>query len=66
MEAEMRRMLLAVVAVALLGPVMGAQTQGQVTTDIYFIDTEGGQSTLVHLPGERNTGRQGDPAARRG
>ena len=46
----MRRMLLAVVAVALLGPVMGAQTQGQVTTDIYFIDTEGGQSTLVISP----------------
>jgi competence protein ComEC len=46
----MRRMLLAVVAAALLGPVMGAQTQGQATTDIYFIDTEGGQATLVISP----------------
>lgn len=46
----MRRMWLAVVAVVLLGPVAGAQSQGQNTTDIYFIDTEGGQATLVISP----------------
>jgi competence protein ComEC len=47
----MRRMLLAVVGLALLGAVIGAQTQGQsTTTDIYFIDTEGGQATLIISP----------------
>jgi beta-lactamase superfamily II metal-dependent hydrolase len=50
MEAQMRRMLLVVVAVALLGVVGLAQTQGQATTDIYFIDTEGGQATLIISP----------------
>src|SRR5262245_62109083 len=58
MEAQMRRILLAIVAVAVLGVVAGAQTQGpstslgagQATTDIYFIDTEGGQATLIISP----------------
>ena len=45
----MRRMWLSVVALALLAvPVV--QTQGPITTDIYFIDTEGGQSVLVVSP----------------
>ena len=44
----MRRIVLAVVAVALLGAV--AHTQSQNTTDIYFIDTEGGQATLIISP----------------
>ena len=46
----MRRILFAVVAVALLGSMSGVQTQGQTTTDIYFIDTEGGQATLIISP----------------
>lgn len=45
----MRKIVLAVVAAALLATA-GARTQGQYTTDIYFIDTEGGQSTLVVSP----------------
>ena len=45
----MRRMLLAVMAAALLAT-PAAQTQGQNTTDIYFIDTEGGQATLIVSP----------------
>lgn len=45
----MRRMWLAVVAATLL-TATAAQTQGPNTTDIYFIDTEGGQSTLVISP----------------
>ena len=45
----MRRMLLAVTAAALLAAPV-ARTQGQSTTDIYFIDTEGGQATLVISP----------------
>ncbi|MGH9256534.1 MAG: ComEC/Rec2 family competence protein [Vicinamibacterales bacterium] len=45
----MRRMWLPVVALALLAPA-AAQTQGQNTTDIYFIDTEGGQATLIISP----------------
>ena len=45
----MRRMLLPVLAIALLAPVI-VTTQGQNTTDIYFIDTEGGQATLIISP----------------
>ena len=48
----MRRMLLPVLALAFLAPAV-ATTQGQNTTDIYFIDTEGGQSTLYVGPGGR-------------
>ena len=46
----MRRTWVAVVALALLGALTRVQTQGQNTTDIYFIDTEGGQSTLIISP----------------
>jgi len=46
----MRRIWLAVVALALLGALTRVQTQGQNTTDIYFIDTEGGQATLIISP----------------
>lgn len=46
----MRRILLAVVAAALLSAIAGAQTDSQTTTDIYFIDTEGGQATLIISP----------------
>lgn len=45
----MRRMLLPVIALALLASA-AARTQGQNTTDIYFIDTEGGQATLIISP----------------
>ena len=45
----MRRMWLPVVALALLASAV-AQTQGQSTTSIYFIDTEGGQATLIISP----------------
>lgn len=45
----MRRMLLAVMAAALLAT-SAVRTQGQNTTDIYFIDTEGGQATLIISP----------------
>ena len=45
----MRRILVPVVALTLLSPV-AIQTQGQSTTDIYFIDTEGGQATLIISP----------------
>src|SRR5687768_6314352 len=45
----MRRMWLAVAALALLASA-AAQTQGQSTTSIYFIDTEGGQATLIISP----------------
>jgi competence protein ComEC len=45
----MCRMLLAIVAAMLL-PIPAALTQGQNTTDIYFIDTEGGQATLIISP----------------
>ena len=45
----MRRMWLPVVAMALLASA-AARTQGQNTTDIYFIDTEGGQATLIISP----------------
>jgi competence protein ComEC len=44
----MRRMWLPV-ALALLASAV-AQTQGQSTTSIYFIDTEGGQATLIISP----------------
>jgi beta-lactamase superfamily II metal-dependent hydrolase len=44
----MRRILSVVVAVALLGVMAGAQTDTQ--TLIYFIDTEGGMSTLIVSP----------------
>jgi competence protein ComEC len=46
----MRRLLFAAMAVVLLGAAVRAQTQGQNTTDIYFIDTEGGQATLIISP----------------
>ncbi|HEY5616532.1 MAG TPA: MBL fold metallo-hydrolase [Vicinamibacterales bacterium] len=45
----MRKMWLPVIALALLASA-AAQTQGQNTTDIYFIDTEGGQATLIISP----------------
>lgn len=45
----MRRMWFPVVALALLASAV-AQTQGQSTTSIYFIDTEGGQATLIISP----------------
>jgi competence protein ComEC len=45
----MRRMWLPVAALALLASAV-AQTQGQSTTSIYFIDTEGGQATLIISP----------------
>jgi len=45
----MRRMWLAVMAAAVLAAPV-ARTQGQNTTDIYFIDTEGGQATLIISP----------------
>ena len=45
----MRRMWLAVAALALLASA-AARTQGQNTTNIYFIDTEGGQATLIISP----------------
>ena len=45
----MRRMWLAVAALALLASA-AAHTQGQNTTNIYFIDTEGGQATLIISP----------------
>ena len=48
----MRKALLSLVAVALLAPSVVAQAQGQNTMDIYFIDTEGGQATLVVSPSE--------------
>ena len=48
----MRRVLLSVAAVALLAPLTVVQTQEQNTMDIYFIDTEGGQATLVVSPTE--------------
>lgn len=38
------------VALALLAAMAAAQTDSQATTDIYFIDTEGGQATLVVSP----------------
>lgn len=46
----MRRVSLVVLAMALLGVTTGAQTNSQATADIYFIDTEGGQSVLVVSP----------------
>jgi beta-lactamase superfamily II metal-dependent hydrolase len=46
----MRKFLVTVGAVVLLGALAGAQTNGQATTDIYFIDTEGGQATLIISP----------------
>ena len=46
----MRKALLSLAAVALLAPLVVAQAQGQNTMDIYFIDTEGGQATLVVSP----------------
>ena len=60
----MRRMLLPVVAMALLASA-AARTQGQNTTDIYFIDTEGGQATLIISPVQRHPRDQGDAAAGR-
>ena len=45
----MRRMWLPIVAMALVASA-AARTQGQNTTDIYFIDTEGGQATLIISP----------------
>lgn len=48
----MRRILLVVVAVALLGSMTMAQSAPQGTTDLYFIDTEGGQAVLVVSPVE--------------
>ena len=48
----MRKVLLSVVTVVLLAPLAVVQTQGQATMDIYFIDTEGGQATLVVSPTE--------------
>ena len=45
----MRRFVLAAV-VAVLGSAVHVQVQGQTTTDIYFIDTEGGQAVLIVSP----------------
>ena len=53
----MRRMLLPVVAMALLASA-ATRTQGQNTTDIYFIDTEGGQATLIISPSNGILGRK--------
>jgi beta-lactamase superfamily II metal-dependent hydrolase len=46
----MRRTLLVVTAVALLGGAPDAQNGPSATTDIYFVDTEGGQAVLVVSP----------------
>jgi beta-lactamase superfamily II metal-dependent hydrolase len=46
----MRKILLVVAAAGLLSALAGAQTSSQTTTDIYFIDTEGGQATLIISP----------------
>jgi len=46
----MRRLSVVVAAVALLGAMAAAQTDSQTTTQIYFIDTEGGQATLIVSP----------------
>lgn len=46
----MRRLCVVVAAVALLGAMAAAQTDSQATTEIYFIDTEGGQATLIISP----------------
>lgn len=46
----MRRALAIVVGVALVGALAAAQTDTQATTDIYFIDTEGGMATLIISP----------------
>ena len=48
----MRKLLLSVAAAGLLAPLVVVQTQGQNTMDIYFIDTEGRQATLVVSPTE--------------
>lgn len=45
----MSRILVPVVALTLLSSA-AIQTQGQSITDIYFIDTEGGQATLIISP----------------
>jgi competence protein ComEC len=45
----MRRIVVPVMALTLLSSAV-IQTQGQSTTDIYFIDTEGGQATLIISP----------------
>jgi beta-lactamase superfamily II metal-dependent hydrolase len=46
----MRSMLLAATIVALVGSSAGLGSQGQPAADIYFIDTEGGQATLIVSP----------------
>jgi beta-lactamase superfamily II metal-dependent hydrolase len=46
----MHRVLIAFVAVVLLGTMTIAQTDPQTTTDLYFIDTEGGQAVLIVSP----------------
>ena len=46
----MRKPLMIVAAVVLLGMLSAAQTDTQATTEIYFIDTEGGMSTLIVSP----------------
>ena len=50
----MRKALIALLAVAILVPLMAARIDGQArpqkTLDIYFIDTEGGQATLFVSP----------------
>jgi len=59
MEAHMRKVLLAVAVAAALGSIAYGQAQVPVvrqpapapgTTEIYFIDTEGGMSTLIVSP----------------
>jgi competence protein ComEC len=63
MEAQMRKLVLAVAATAVLGSIAYGQAQGQAgppqvrqpvpgpgTTDIYFLDMEGGMSTLIVSP----------------
>ncbi|MBI4886085.1 MAG: MBL fold metallo-hydrolase [Acidobacteria bacterium] len=45
----MRRMVLACMAIGSLATGV-VSTQGQATTDIYFIDTDGGQSVLIVSP----------------
>ena len=48
----MRRTMLVVVTVALLGSSIGAQTDAIGTTEMYFVDTEGGQAVLVVSPAQ--------------
>ena len=48
----MRRTMLVVVTMALLGSSIGAQTDATGTTEMYFVDTEGGQAVLDISPAQ--------------